>query len=153
MLQVLFLLFILFTHYQVEWTGEEITLQSAPIDPYDPFRGAYVTLAYEEERVAKQVFQEEDYSYGDLLYITFKQDGNVHRVDQVFRTPPKGRNYLTAKYLYAEGSHNRVDFMLGRYYTNERNALELEQQAHRLHVHIKMKDGRAVVSGITVLDK
>ena len=32
------------------WRGQEVTLATAPVDPFDPFHGAYVRLAYEVER-------------------------------------------------------------------------------------------------------
>lgn len=34
-------------------TGREITLRTAPVDPYDPLAGYYVTLSYEVERPDK----------------------------------------------------------------------------------------------------
>jgi len=33
-------------------TGRDVTLRTAPVDPYDPLAGYYVTLAYEVEQLA-----------------------------------------------------------------------------------------------------
>jgi uncharacterized membrane-anchored protein len=151
-LQVLFLLLILFSHYSVVLTGEEITLKSRPIDPYDIFRGAYVTLSYEEESIPEGMLSANELSNGDLLYVTFKRKGEVHIVDQVLQSPPKQKLFLTARYLYTHSGFHHVDYQLDRYYTNEKEALDLEKQAReRLLIHVIVKSGRGIVRGITVL--
>ena len=149
-LQMLFLLFIIFSHYSVVLLGEEITLKTRPVDPYDIFRGAYVTLSYEEESIhSEKVDISDEVKYGDYVYVSFTKVGDFHEVQQLTEHPPINKPYLKVKYLYPDGFHHRVSFKLNRYYTNEKEALDLEQKVEKLLVHIKVKNGRGVITGIS----
>jgi uncharacterized membrane-anchored protein len=71
-------------------TGEEYRLRVAPVDPLDPFRGAYVDLDYPEisEQRAAQVA-------GDgTLYVTLVVDGDLWVAGDYTRTRPQGTPYL-----------------------------------------------------------
>ncbi len=53
--QVLVLLAIPARNLITRATGREVTLWTAPVDPFDPLSGYYVTLSYEVERSAQAV--------------------------------------------------------------------------------------------------
>lgn len=75
--------------------GDEITLRVAPIDPIDPFRGAYVDLQYPD---LNRLGSRRDDGLGDGergdLFITLRQDGEVWVADSRTRTRPAGGLYL-----------------------------------------------------------
>lgn len=50
--QLLVLCAIPARHLVTRATGREVTLWTAPVDPYDPLSGYYVTLSYEVEQAA-----------------------------------------------------------------------------------------------------
>jgi uncharacterized membrane-anchored protein len=147
--QVVFLLSILMTHYVTVWAGEEITLQSRPIDPYDPFRGAYVQLAYEQEIVPRHKVFIENPDYNQKVFVTFIKEGNHYVVDQVLSQVPEHALYLRATYRYRLGDDHLLDFNLGRYYTNEAEALYLEEmRGEGILVQVKIRRGRGIMTGI-----
>jgi uncharacterized membrane-anchored protein len=76
-------------------TGDEITLRVAPIDPIDPFRGAYVDLQYPD---LNRLGGGRDDGLGDGdrgdLFITLRQEGDVWVADSRTRTRPDSGLYL-----------------------------------------------------------
>jgi uncharacterized membrane-anchored protein len=84
-------------------TGEQITLRVEPIDPLDPFRGAYVDLGYPD--LPDQPLQdggavsEEDVEAFDeergTAYVPLRQQGEVWVGGPVQRTRPPDAPYLT----------------------------------------------------------
>jgi len=82
--------------------GEEVRLRVGPVDPIDPFRGAYVELRYPD------LEPERDWESGDgdsgmvgvegepgRLYVTLREDGDVWVADGYTRDRPDGGTYLT----------------------------------------------------------
>ena len=56
-----------------EWpllTGESIVLATRPVDPFDPFRGQYMTINYEISRIDNVLGFEE----GDKVYVQLEKD-------------------------------------------------------------------------------
>jgi uncharacterized membrane-anchored protein len=71
-------------------TGEEYRLRVAPVDPIDPFRGAYVDLDYPDLDVGPARSEDER---GDL-YVTLVRDGDVWTAGDYSRQRPSGAPYL-----------------------------------------------------------
>ena len=71
-------------------TGDEYLLRVAPVDPIDPFRGAYVDLDYPDLDLDRE-------TPGDAgtVYITLEQDGDVWVASAHTRERPSGTPYLT----------------------------------------------------------
>jgi len=80
--------------------GDEITLRVRPVDPIDPFRGAYVLLNYPDLRVSGS----RDFENGGLgsledgesgpVYVTVRQEGDVWVSDGWRRERPGSGTYL-----------------------------------------------------------
>jgi uncharacterized membrane-anchored protein len=68
-------------------TGEEIRLRVEPVDPIDPFRGAYVDLAYPDisSRTTKET--------GDA-YVSLARRGDVWKATSVSTEPPADGLFL-----------------------------------------------------------
>jgi uncharacterized membrane-anchored protein len=80
-------------------TGDEYQFRVAPFDPIDPFRGAYVDLAYPDiQAIATDGSLvdplENDQDRGDL-YITLVRDGDVWAADEFTRTRPESGPFLS----------------------------------------------------------
>ena len=76
-------------------TGEEYRLVVRPIDPIDPFRGAYVTLDYPglQAPARSRPPSMDDGESGDL-YVTLVQKGAVWTSGEYTRTRPEKGPYL-----------------------------------------------------------
>jgi uncharacterized membrane-anchored protein len=74
-------------------TGEEYRLRVEPVDPLDPFRGAYVDLAYPDIPLDGPALAHDDGQRG-TVYVTLVRDGDVWRAGQTTRERPSGTPYL-----------------------------------------------------------
>lgn len=76
-------------------TGDEIRLRVAPVDPIDPFRGAYVDLQYPDLGPLGGPGRRgiEDGEPGDV-FITLRQEGDVWVAGSWNRTRPEDGPYL-----------------------------------------------------------
>lgn len=77
-------------------SGEEYRLRVAPVDPIDPFRGAYVDLDYPDLRApdGSGPTGVDDGERG-TVYIPLEQDGDVWVMTRSTRTRPAAAPYLT----------------------------------------------------------
>ena len=74
-------------------TGDEYLLRVAPVDPIDPFRGAYVDLDYPDLHLDDERSDAVD---GEgTLYVTLVEDGDVWVASGYTRERPSGTPYLT----------------------------------------------------------
>lgn len=66
-----------------------VTLQVAPVDPRDPFRGDYVVLTYSISRLDPAKLDGDDtFGHGDAVYVTLIPEGALHVAGAVARTKP-----------------------------------------------------------------
>ena len=76
-------------------TGDEIRLRVAPVDPIDPFRGAYVDLQYPDlNRLGGRDPRGIDDGESGDVFITLRQKGDVWVADSWTRTRPGDGLYL-----------------------------------------------------------
>jgi uncharacterized membrane-anchored protein len=82
-------------------TGDEVVLRVEPVDPIDPFRGAYVDLAYPDlpqQTFDGEVTEEEQQAIDDArgtAYVPLTRQGEVWVGGPVQRTAPGEGLYLT----------------------------------------------------------
>jgi uncharacterized membrane-anchored protein len=74
-------------------TGDEYRLRVAPVDPVDPFRGAYVDLNYPD--LPLDDGHANDAKGEGTLYVTLVEDGKVWKAGAYTRERPSGPPYLT----------------------------------------------------------
>lgn len=79
-------------------TGEEVRLRVEPVDPIDPFRGAYVDLSYPDLPGSSGVGDGSSVpaSEGErgTAYVTLTREGGVWVGGEVLRRPPADGTYL-----------------------------------------------------------
>jgi uncharacterized membrane-anchored protein len=81
-------------------TGETYVLRVAPLDPIDPFRGAYVTLDYPDLPRARQVAggrDGDDATSGDV-FVTLRPEDGVWIADDWTRERPGSGAYLACEH-------------------------------------------------------
>jgi uncharacterized membrane-anchored protein len=83
-------------------TGDEVQLRVEPIDPIDPFRGAYVALDYPDLRHGDpEGFGGFEGGQGAMddggsgpVFVTLRRDGDLWEADDWTRDRPDGGTYL-----------------------------------------------------------
>lgn len=137
--------------------GAGVLLEVAPVDPADPFRGRYVSLAFELER-ASHPLRGRAPRYDETAYVVLKVDAQ-HKatVDYVTATEPEAGLYLKADSSWQESDAKiHVSLPFKRYYMNEQLApaaeaayLEAIQKAERKSfARVRLLGGRAVIEAV-----
>ncbi len=137
--------------------GVSFRFKTAPVDPYDAFRGRYVALGVEANKAVKP--QGIDLRSGQKVYVQIIVDENGYaKMSQVTTQKPKDPAFLTAKVSYLSGNNVFLNLPIDRYYMEEKAAPQAEQ-IYRKHsrrdkqdayVVVKIKDGFAVIEGLYV---
>ncbi len=136
-LQLFVPLYMIWEKYDVLRTGEEVKIKVEPIDPYDAFRGRYVSLWYDYELG----YEERKGRYGIL---ETGEDG-FSVVKRVSNEKPENELYLMGKeegYFYIP---------LDRYYMEETLAPEAEKVISggvEAYITVRIKGDKSVISGL-----
>lgn len=80
-------------------TGEEYLLEVAPLDPIDPFRGAYVALTYPGLPDDQQLTERRDEG-GDVAYVPLVRSGELWTGLQAVSEKPDSGPFLRCKDEY-----------------------------------------------------
>lgn len=148
--------------------GEEIVLETRPVDPRDLFRGDYVMLAYTidevplaklppelQRRLLQQYYYHSEHKESRRnLYVVLRRNGPYHEVDHVSLTRPKNAVYLTARLRYFhsidEQSTAFLDYGLDRFFVPENTGLELERASQQgaLAATVKVFRGYGVLRNL-----
>src|SRR3989338_9233707 len=114
-------------------TGKTMVLATRPIDPFDIFRGQYITINYEISSISLT----EDMIEGDTVYVSLKEDQDkIWRFESVSKT-------RSASDMFIRGSvknNERIEYGIEQYFF-ERNA---QFPTNNLTVEVKVsKSGQA----------
>jgi len=148
------------TNFTILALGEQVLLETRPIDPRDILRGDYVTLGYEISFIDGEIlanalgFVDEGIDYSDYrgreIYVTLQKDergiGTVKSVS--VSRPPDG--------LYLRGVMDRrsgVVYGIGVYYVPEGTGLEIENRIRdmdeaQILVDVRILRGRPVIKDL-----
>ena len=113
--------------------GVKMKFHTAPVDPYDPFRGRYIRLNFSHDTISVDTSQK--YSSGQEVYVVFGTDSNNYAVPaQLYDKQPEGKVYLRCNIGYInrrrgnEGKQKiSLDYPFDRYYMNEKSAPNAEK--------------------------
>lgn len=109
-LQVLVLVGMIGSHGYTLWTGRPVMLKSAPVDPWDPLRGEYITLGYEISvlRQGQVAMIGAPYRRGQTVWVALKQQGEYWGAVQLSDQRPlavSGQIPIKATVEYAGGEN------------------------------------------------
>lgn len=149
-------------------TGVPYKFRTAPVDPYDAFRGRYVALNYADTVATPR--QNEKFDYRAAAYIALHQDtAGFAQYGELSGEPPAQGDYLRVEYLYTESEKgNKAHFRLPfdrffmeetkapqaeaayREYGNRRNQTETGEPTY---VIVRVKGGRGVIEDLYIRNK
>ncbi len=137
--------------------GTAFKFKTAPVDPYDAFRGRYVALRADINKVAKP--DGVDLKYGQKVFAQLFVDQNgFAEVSKISTQKPQEGAYLIATVTYLSGSDVGINLPIDRYYMEEKAAPRAEQvyrehsrrDKQDAHVVVRIMDGFAVVEGLYI---
>lgn len=140
-------------------TGEEFRFKTAPVDPYDAFRGRYVALEFEASSVSRPEGLELDYNQKVYAQIVVGENGFAEFSTISLTRPSKGKAYMEAEASGYPGEKKvRLRLPIDRYYMEETAAPAAEElyrrhsqrKAQDAYVVVRVKQGFAVIEGLYV---
>lgn len=137
--------------------GVLFRFKTAPVDPYDAFRGRYVALRVEANSVPLSRGVKVENGQAVYAFIGVDKDGFAI-VSQISTQKPGKGSYLSAQVRYKTGKYVILDLPIDRYYMEEKAAPRAEELYRRYstsdkkdaYVTVKIKDGFGVVEGLYV---
>ena len=138
--------------------GRQFRFRTAPVDPYDAFRGRYVALRIENGLVP--VAEGVKLVRNQKVYAHIKEDKEgFAKIVSVSIERPEGDAYLQARVSrYARRNKVRLHLPFNRYYMDEKDAPAAET-AYRRHsrrgrrdayIAVRIKSGFAVIEELYV---
>jgi len=130
-----------------------------PIDPYDVFRGSYVTLNYNLPMIPAA---DSMYTFQDVYVTIGKDSAGFAYFEKAYKELPQDQPYLKAKVEYYTDGKIHVDMPenMRYYYLNEKTAPEVEraiarprlpeENENRAYVQVRVRKGEAVVEELYI---
>ncbi|MDF2671218.1 MAG: hypothetical protein K0R67_3524 [Paenibacillus sp.] len=154
-LQTLFLLGLSGSYYAAGWWGEEIRLQTEPVDPRDLLYGDYVILNYEISSLKPELWKEsgEKPDSGEVIYVVLKPDNEgIYRAIGAYADKPAvsgDEKIIKGKVSYSWDEAITVKYGLERYYVPEGTGGELEDKTKDTIVQVKIAPwGQMRITGL-----
>jgi len=150
-------LFIIFKSEDILENGHRHKLRLQGMDPFDPFRGKYLRLRYDNDVTADTELKE-----GDNAYVTLEQDSlGFSRFAFAHKNKPDHDDYLMAEILWInDGTATIKVDNLSKYFINEDKAKAGEEVLQdwaligsgAIYAAIRVLDGEARLEDIYVND-
>jgi len=136
---------MVFAQEEVLASGHEYRFRTAPVDPYDPFRGKYVTLDFDAEECKRPAT--DTWMRGESVYAVLGTDSagfaivtSVHKQE-----PQEGVDYVTAKVMHVYDDKLMLDYSFNRFYMDENKAPAAEKRYQEANRRSSPREAYAVV--------
>jgi uncharacterized membrane-anchored protein len=142
-------------------TGQPFYLETVPVDPYDVFRGRYVSLRFKEDEgpIDQQLIASLK-PHQTVYAVLAKKDDGTAFLKEIRTVKPVAEPYIKARVSSTDSPLARVSFPFNRYYLPEEFAPQAEQELSRRDSKKKnavalvyVKDGYGIIENIYVDDK
>ena len=139
--------------------GKHFRFRTAPVDPYDPFRGRFVALNLAASRVAHPEGMKLTIRQKVYALLAIDEEGFAYFRDLVAQPPPTG-DYLAARVSWWNQETVDLKLPFDRYYAEEDLAPEIER-AYRAHsrrdnqeayITVRVRNGNGVLEELYIED-
>ena len=139
-------------------TGKLYKFKTQPIDPYDPFRGKYIHLNFEEN----QLLLSKEIDIRNDVYALLTTKNGFAKVHKISTEEPQNGDFIKVKAssIYESGGKYQIwlDFPFNRFYMNEYKAPKAEKTYNQAVTDIKnnvyalvaVKKGEAIVKDVII---
>lgn len=166
---------IIFSSQRVLSEGTQLKVKTAPVDPYDLFRGRYVALSTDLGRIELPLDHPSQFYPKQKVYVLLEEntEGFV-RLKTLLTRPPKTASYITARVTYVQKTKSvqvaeknwksepanivHVHLPFNRYYMNEKLAPAAEKlvrdrsrrEKQDAYLIIRVLGGKALIESLNV---
>jgi uncharacterized membrane-anchored protein len=137
--------------------GRQFRFRTAPVDPYDAFRGRFVALQFEQNSAPVPV--DEKLAMNQKVYADLAEDEHSFaRIDKVSADRPSDETYVQCRVNSITDSLVYLQFPFDRYYMDEKLAPAAEaaylehsrREVRDVYVTVRVKDGNAVLEELYI---
>ncbi len=135
-------------------TGEKFYWQTAPVDPYDAFKGRYMDLRFQQ--AAGPRLDNTAWLYGQTAYAWIDRDSQNHAyIRGISRAVPPHSAYIQVKISSVQDDIIQVELPFKRYYLPE-DLTTAAETAYREHAGttavaaVRLKDGYGVIEQLYI---
>lgn len=155
-LQVLVLAGMIGMHGYTLKTGKPVMLKTAPVDPWSPLMGQYVTLRYDISMLneGKVTMEEMPYKRGETVYVLLQKGDpywNAVAVSSVKLQAGSDQMVLRGHVEYSFDQQVSIRYGIEQFYVPEGQGPELEQHRDKMAVEVAVDSfGRGAVKSVFV---
>ena len=155
-LQIVILLVMIGMKWSTLAFGTKILLKTAPVDPWDLFRGDYVILNYEITNLNLDAIpaDKDEYRNNETIYVTLKKQGKYwNAVSVSSKRPDDGSLAIKGivRYHFRPDANLQVDYGIHSYYVPQHEGRRIEDARGSMDVEISVdKWGNAAVSKLFI---
>jgi uncharacterized membrane-anchored protein len=123
------------------YSGEELYLETAPVDPRDLLRGDYVTLryAFESDELIQNYITKNNIQEGTDLYISFQRDAdNKGSVSWVSERKPNSSMFLRVQAQSQSWWRTSLSTGIWKYFVPQGTGREIERIRGDMSVRLKV---------------
>jgi uncharacterized membrane-anchored protein len=146
-------------------TGRLYKFRTAPMDPYDVFRGKYVALIFADTTAT--IHKGDTIGPRDPAYVTLHEDNKGFALfGELAEKPPTSGEYLRVEFLYSYHSVANFQLPFDSYFMEESKAPQAEQAywrysnrrgqdraSEQTYVTVHVKNGRGVIDDLFIKDQ
>jgi len=150
---------LIWKHERILTEGKIFKFRTAPVDPFDAFRGRYVALSLEENKVSMPEGMDLKSNDKICANVIVGEDGFA-KISGLSKYPPIGLSYIKAKVRYIGGKDREVflDLPIDRYYMEEKAAKLAEaiyarhstREKRDAYVIVRIQDGNVAIEGLYI---
>ena len=139
--------------------GQAFKFRTAPVDPYDAFRGRYVALGFDQRSIA--VPHGHDFARGQTVHAVLVEDAEgFATLAGLRRDRPDAEPYLTTRIQYVGGNQVHLRLPFDRFYMDENEAPAAEQAYRQnsarsnrnAYIQVRIEKGFGVIEDLYVDD-
>lgn len=156
-IQLFTVLYMVWQWEDILQTGQRYYWATAPVDPYDAFKGRYIDLRF--KAASGPPYDNASFNYGQTAYALIGSNGDGQAViTGICANKPAGSPYIKVKVSYTENGTVHVELPFKRYYLPENLAAPAEaayrESAGKTGVAaVRIKDGYGVIEELYLGDK
>ena len=137
--------------------GQAFKFRTAPVDPYDAFRGRFVALGFDQNSVVAPPGH--DFARGQTVHVRLEDDADgFATLAEILRDRPDAAPYLTTKIQYVGGDMVHLRLPFDRFYMDEDAAPAAEQaywkysasSNRNAYVQVRIEKGFGVIEDLYV---
>ena len=152
---------MIYKYQQILAHGKLFKFKIAPVDPSDPFRGKFVRLRMDEDRIKVDTLNHWQRNEIVYLKIEIKSDGFVRVLDLSRDKPASGGDFIKARVDYETDNSVVIEYPFNKYYLEESKAPEAERvyfkasgdSSKTSFVTVNVIDGDAVLNDLIISGK